>query len=291
MNNPELTAWLLAPDGIARRLREMRSAAGRGNEIAAAAGMPASKLSKLELGQQAPTDNDIRAIVAAAGQPTEAADELVKKLAEAPAVQAQARINRFGQAATQRRLNQILAGATSVRLFDCTYLPRPVQTLDYATEVLKATAQARGIRSEPEAAALLYTAAGYLLQKQCSFQMVVTEPVLRWQILQPAAMKAQLERLLELGAMSNVDLRVIALGRPTVVLPQTSFGLVDDRGYADTLEGADELTGGRLVGHQRRMDELAKTALNWHDSAELIRSVLAQTNTSAIAVRFNSGAH
>jgi hypothetical protein len=290
MNDPDLQRWLLADDGIATRLRRLRGTTP-GNAFAAAAGMRASKLSKLELAQQTPTGDDIRAIVAAADQPTEVADELVAKLATAPAVKAQARINRFGQVATQKRINQLLHGASRVRLFDNTYLPRLTQTLEYATTVLEAAARARGIRSEAqEAAALVSTFAMFTAVTERSYQMVIAEPVLRWKILPPTAMKEQLEWLLKVAQQPNVDLRIILLDQPAPVLPPTSFGLFDDRGFTDTLDGSDELTGSRLKGHIALMDDLAAAALQGEEALTVIRSALTEARSVA-AVHFRAGPH
>jgi transcriptional regulator with XRE-family HTH domain len=289
MNDPDLQRWLLAPDGIATRLRTLRGTT-LGKTFAATAGMAASRLSKLELAQQTPTAADIRAIVTAAGQPTELADELIAKLGTAPAVKTSARVNRFGQVATQKRLTQLLAQAATVRLFDNTYMPRLAQTLEYATAVLEAAAQTRGIRSEAKEAAAVYTSAAYLHVDHHNYQFVITEPVLRWQILPPAQMKAQLEWLLLAAARPNVDLRIITLDRPTVVLPPASFGLVDDRGFTDTLDGADELTGARLAGHVALMDELAAAAVRGPEALALVRSALAGMQNVA-PVRFDAGPH
>lgn len=290
MNDPDLQRWLLAPDGIATRLRTLRGTTP-GNQFAAAAGMRPSKLSKLELAQQTPTADDIHAIVAAAGQPTELADELVTQLATAPTVKTAARVNRFGQAATQKRVNQLIADATSVRLFDCTYLPRLTQTPEYATAVLEAASRARGIRSEaPEASGLIHRSGAVTATGDRQIQMVVTEPVLHWQILPPASMRAQLERLLTVAGQPNVDLRIIALDRPAPVLPPISFGLFDGRGFADTLDATDELTGTRLAGHVALMDELAAAAARGHAALTLIRAAIARTHTVP-AVQFQVGPH
>lgn len=290
MNDPDLQRWLLEPDGIATRLRNLRGTTP-GNAFAATAGIRPSKLSKLELAQQTPTADDIRAIVTAAGQPTSLADELITKLATAPTVKASARANRFGQVATQKRLNRLLTEATSVRLYDDTYLPRLTQTHDYATAVLEAAAHARGIRSEAKQAAnLVSTFAMFTALEDRRYQMVITEPVLRWQILPPPAMKEQLERVLTIAEQPNVDLRIIPLDRPAPVLPPTSFGLFDNRGFTDTLDGSDELTGNRLKGHTALMDSLAAAAVGGAEALALVRAAIACVQGVA-PVRFQAGPH
>jgi hypothetical protein len=289
MNNADLQQWLLAPDGIATRLRALRGDT-TGKAFAATAGMLPTKLSKLENGQQTPTADDVRAIVATAKQPTHVADELIAKLAEMPAVKVAARANRFGQTATQRRLNQMLTAATMVRLFESTYLPRPMQTIDYATTVLAAAARTRGIKDESrQAARILVSSESLLKDPDRQFHFIVAEPVLRWQVLPPAGMRAQLEHLLRLAELPNVDLQVLALGRPTPVLPPAGFGLLGSAGFTNTLDGADEIADDRLVGHQRLMDDLAAAALPAAASITVIRTCLEQAIKSAVAPQFSNG--
>ncbi|BAL87256.1 hypothetical protein AMIS_20360 [Actinoplanes missouriensis 431] len=274
MNNPDLQQWLLAPDGIATRLRALRGNT-RGTVIAEAAGMRTSKLSKLELAQQEPTADDIRAIVAAAGQPKRVADELVAKLAEKPQVRSSARVSRFGQAASQQRLNALLAKSSHVRLFDATYLPRPMQIPEYAAAVLEAAGRLRGITDSPtQAAAALAASSQYLYEPSRTFEIVIAEPALQWAVLPVAGMRIQLERVLDLARLPNVDLRVLPLRQPGIVPPPYGFGLVDGAGYTDGLEGLDDLADVRLAGHIEAMGRLAEASAAGKEASNLIREAL-----------------
>lgn len=288
MNDPDLQRWLLADDGIATRLRALRGTTP-GNTFAAAAGMRPSKLSKLELAQQTPTDNDIRAIVAAADQPTQIADELIAKLATAPTVKASARINRFGQTAAQRRLNQLLTETSRIRLYESTHLPRPLQTLDYATAALAQAARIAGTSTDPTAATVL-TEAGKLLNDHTRrFDIIIAEPVLYWQVLPALQMRHQLTRLIDAMALPNVDLRILPFSRAGVIPPATGFALTDSGGHTDTLEGATNLAGSRLKGHTAVMDDLVAAAVHGQEALTLIRAAVARTQ-SAAPVRFKAGA-
>ena len=289
MNNPDLQRWLLAPDGIATRLRALRGTA-TGKVFAEAAGMRATKLSKLELAQQEPTADDIRAIVQAAGAPQQLADELVAKLADMPTVRVSARINRFGQAATQKRLNQILAAGGRIQFAEVTYLPRPLQTLAYAKTVLAATAAMQGVKSEAEQAATVLVSAGrYLHDPDRTFNIVIPEPVLHWAVLPPRAMREQLEQLLDAAVLPNVSLGILPAGQPAVVLPPAGFTLIDGKGYADSLEGSSELVDHRLAGHERLMDTLTQAAVHGDAATALIEAAIR--SHSSPSVRFNAGIH
>lgn len=276
MNNPDLQKWLLAPDGIATRLRTLRGAT-TGKAFAEAAGMRATKLSKLELAQQEPTADDIRAIVAAAGQPSTVADELVAKLAKMPQVRTTARISRFGPVAAQQRLNRVLRSSDRVRLFEATYLPRPMQTLEYAKTVLTAATRARGLSGQVEAAAeTLVMSSRFLHEPNRKFEILLVEPVLRWPVLPSKAMRDQLEQVLQLSKLPTVDLRVLPLDEPTVALPAYGFGIVDGAGYFDTLEGAYELTEERLAGHDRWMASLWKASVDGFAATDLIKAAFGR---------------
>lgn len=284
MNNPDLQKWLLAPDGIATRLRALRGTT-TGKTFADLAGMRASKLSKLELGQQTPTAADIHAIVAAAGQPTTIAAELEAKLAEMPTVQLEARINRFGQTAAQQRLNQLLANTGTLRLCETVHLPRPLQTLDYATLALTSAATSQGVKPEAKAAAAIVDSAAYLDDRSRQFQIVIAEPLLRWQVLPADLMRAQLQRILDVMQLPNVDLRILPLDQPLTVLPTAGFALTDTGGYTDTLEGATTFTDARLQGHTTLMDQLMSAAAASRTAAAIVASAIARTRQPA-PVRF-----
>lgn len=289
MNNPDLQKWLLAPDGIATRLRALRGTT-TGNTFATTAGMRASKLSKLELAQQTPTAADIHAIVTAAGQPAAVADELVTKLAEMPTAAAEARINRLGQAAAQKRLNQTLAGADRLQTLELTHLPRPLQTAEYASVVLKAAAAAAGTKPEPDAARILVEAGTLIRDPRRVLQAVIWEPLLHWQPLPAADMRTQLQALLDAAALPNVDLRILPLHHTGSVLPSAGFTLAADGGYTDTLEGATILSGKRLAGHAALMADLWEAAVAGPSAEGLIRAAIARTR-NVQPVQFTANPH
>lgn len=82
MQDPKQRQWLRRPGGIAERLRNLQGKTP-GVEFAERAGMRTTKVSKLRLGQQLPTDEDIVSWVKAAGAPEAVAVELVTMLGEA----------------------------------------------------------------------------------------------------------------------------------------------------------------------------------------------------------------
>lgn len=83
MNNSLITAELLKPGGVAAVLKHARTGANlRGNELARRAGWRASKVSKLEHGQQMPTADDLHTWLSICGLTGQAIRETVAKLDE-----------------------------------------------------------------------------------------------------------------------------------------------------------------------------------------------------------------
>lgn len=83
MENPYLKAELLKPGGVASRLADARARANlRGKDLAHRTGFPASKISKLELGQQMPTAEDVHVWLKACGADDRAAREVQTLLEE-----------------------------------------------------------------------------------------------------------------------------------------------------------------------------------------------------------------
>jgi transcriptional regulator with XRE-family HTH domain len=277
VKDPHLQEWLLATDGIATQLRSLRGAR-TGRDFAELAGMRPAKLSKLELGQQMPTEEDIRRIVAVSGEPSLVADELVERLNQLPAVRSEGeRMLRFGQVASQRRLNDRLRNAQRVQIFEATYMPRPVQDPDYARLMLSALGRPPASDAEVDLAqSVLTESAQYLFDPRREFEIVIAEPVLRWQTVTAGTMRAQLERLLAAIKAPAVTVRVLPLDTPLDVHPSSSFVLYDGEGFLDSLDEGPELTGSSLDRHQALMAGLFKASLGATRTREVVRTALAR---------------
>ncbi|GAA0529068.1 hypothetical protein GCM10010172_07130 [Paractinoplanes ferrugineus] len=277
MKDPYLQEWLLAPDGVATHLRLLRGAQ-TGRDFAEAAGMRPAKLSKLELGQQVPTEEDIRQLVAAGGGAQTDADRLVAKLRQMPAVRSEGeRQLRFSQVAAQRRLNDRLRNAGHVRIFESLYLPRPFQQLHYSRFVIAQLGQAHGsTEGFDQAAAVIAGSAQHLHDPARQFDVIVSEAVLRWQMPDPAANRHQLEHLLQLMALPNLTLRVVPLDTQLPVQPSASFALYDQAGYLDSLTEGAQLTGTSLGGHVSLMQRLSDASVDGRQTRSIIEAALGR---------------
>src|SRR5262245_30750391 len=126
--------WLTQPGGRATRLRDLRKTAGlTGERLAALASWPQSKVSKIETGQQLPTDDDLSTWVRLSGADRAALDELRRVLAEALGLHREWRQQmRLGQVHIQRGYDELVRGATLVRGFEVSVIPGLIQVEGYA---------------------------------------------------------------------------------------------------------------------------------------------------------------
>lgn len=98
------------------------------------------------------------------------------------------------------------------------------------------------------------------------FEFLIAEPVLRWLVVPPAVMRAQLDRLQAMIGLARVRLGVIPMGAPLAVVPQNTVELYtrDD----DVVAVAET-----FIGETWHRDDEARRyadtfALLWQDAAE-----------------------
>ncbi|WP_225881923.1 Scr1 family TA system antitoxin-like transcriptional regulator [Streptomyces aureocirculatus] len=68
---------------------------------------------------------------------------------------------------------------------------------------------------------------GVLYDTTRSFRFVITKSVLRWQIVPPAMLAAQMDKLITMSRMPNVSVGIVPLSAPMADLPSSSFVLFD----------------------------------------------------------------
>lgn len=272
MKDPRLQQWLLAPGGIATRLRELRGTR-TGREIADASGLRPAKVSKLELGQQIPTVDDIQALAAASGAGPAVIDELTAKLAEMPSfVAATNRRERFGLLAQQELLNEEMASARTIRVCAMTQLPRMVQDATYAAAALAGHALLTDDHAEvPAAAAQVAESSRFLLDPAKRIELIVAEPALIMTPATEATHRACLALLQSAIALPHVRFGVLPLGVTVPVLPESGFHLHDDKAWWLTAAGIQAAT---ITTFEPLMKELWTCAATGKHARSLLRSAI-----------------
>jgi transcriptional regulator with XRE-family HTH domain len=279
---------LKRPGGLAERLYSMRRAAGLASgDLARRLGWPASKVSKLQNGQQMPTVADITAWAAICGQP-EAATPLLDLLAQAEAVHWQWRHRlRRGHAALQQDLDQEIRQARQVRVVEVAVIPGLLQTPAYARRVLAMSArlnQTSMDEVEPAVAARIRRQeALYDLARE--FEFVMTESILRRRVGGPHVMAAQLDRLIALSGLANITLGVIPDDAELGIIPGECFMIIDGKAVLETWTAEDRLGTEESAVYARVADTLLADAATGEDARRLINATAAHWRRTEAADR------
>ncbi len=219
-----------ARKGLGKRLRELRQQAGmNGKQLAGALSWPPSKISKLEIGNQTPTDNDIRAWTRATNAETET-EGLLASLHTLEIQHAEwKRLLKTGLRSHQSDLSGQDEKIKLYRAFESTLIPGLLQTPEYARARF---AQAVMVHKTPndinEAVRARMQRQEMLYRPDKRFHFVLTEAALRYRLCPIETMLAQLDRLVSLSNLRNIRLGVIGFRTPYVADPRHGFWLLDD---------------------------------------------------------------
>lgn len=282
---------LIRPGGLAERLYSMRRAAGLASgDLARRLGWPASKVSKLQNGQQMPTVADITAWAAGCGQP-EAATALLDLLAQAEAVHWQWRHRlRRGHAALQQDLDQEIRQARRVRVVEVAVIPGLLQTPEYARHVLAMSAWLNQTSMEEVelAVAARIRRQEALYDSGRQFEFVMTESVLRRRVGSPQVMAAQLDRLIALSGLANITLGVIPDDAELSIIPGECFMIIDGKAVLETWTAEDRLGTEESAVYTRVADTLLTDAATGEDARRLINAAATRWRQTEAADRLRA---
>ncbi|MGW4224597.1 DUF5753 domain-containing protein [Streptomyces bauhiniae] len=214
---------------LAAALKALRMAAGKeAKAVARSALMSPSKLSKIENAKLAASAADVERILTAIGVSDEVKAQYTEA-ARASATEATAwrLLRRVGMHTGQQAAKALEAQMSTLRLFQSALVPGLLQTPEYIRAVLQRhdlgeETLNRTINGRLERQAVLYDNAK-------SLRFVITEPVLRWQIVSPQMMAAQLDRIVSVSRFPHVDLRVVPLQARQRDIANHAFVIRDDR--------------------------------------------------------------
>lgn len=215
----------MAGHGLAATLRTLREAAGF-TETAAAqrAGLTQAKVSRLESGLNKPSLIDIRALARVYQAAPDVAEDLERMANEMRAQMDTKRVVLHrGRGPQQARIGRIEASAERIRSFHPTVVLGILQTAAYARAIF----DSGDYPDDPEEAVTARTARAGILGTDREFTLLMTEGTLRWCVVSPEVMAAQLNHITEASRLDNVSLGIIPWGRPARVLPLNGFHLYD----------------------------------------------------------------
>jgi transcriptional regulator with XRE-family HTH domain len=271
--NPLVAASLIGPDGLATRLRAVRESAGMyGKDLAATAGWDPARVSKLELGRQIPTEDDVRAYVDICRKP-HLLDELLGLVGQASAQRFTFRQRgAHGMAAVQRTYRELERYSTLIRYFETASIPGLIQVPDYARRVLTESRRLHELAVDGIEAAVTerIQRQQVLYDTAKQFEFLIAESALRWLIVPPAVMRAQLDRLQSIIGMPNVEVGIVPMGVDLEWTPQHSFQMFDDVAIVESFVGEVTYEGDEATQFARAMDLLWSEALRGDDARRLI---------------------
>ncbi len=224
-----VTSVQQARQALGLRLRELRHNAGlTGRELAGLLAWPPSKISKLENGHQAPTDEDITAWTRGTGS-EDAAEGLLASLHTLELQHAEWRRQlRTGLQHHQTELADLDEKTRVFHAFESTFVPGLLQTAEYARARFAEVLRIHKVRNDlDEAVRARILRQEILYRPDKRFHFVVTEAVLRYRLCPVEVMLAQLDRLVALSALRNVKLGIIPFETPYIVAPWHGFWLLD----------------------------------------------------------------
>lgn len=219
-----------ARNALGKRLRELRQQAGMsGRQLAESLSWPPSKVSKLENGRQAPTDDDIRGWT----QATSSEGETEALLASLHTLEVQhAEWQRQLRTGLKKHQNKLITQDDKVRLFrafESTFIPGLLQTAEYARARFAQSITVFKVRNDiNEAVAARVKRQEILYRPDKRFHFVLTEAALRYRLCSPEVMLGQLDRLVSFAALPNVKLGIIGFETAYVVAPAHGFWLLDN---------------------------------------------------------------
>lgn len=271
--NPVVTSWLTGPDGLGTRLRAIRDRAGlSGKDLAERAGWDSPRVSKLELGRQVPTAEDLRVYVDACGVPDQL-DDLLGLLGEVRSQRFSfAQRGRRGQVEVQRTYSDLVAGATTIRHFGLVYMPGLLQVPDYIRRVLLESRRLHDIEVDDVEASVVerLQRQQLLYDRSKHFQLLIGESVLRWLLVPPSVMRAQLDRLHTVIGLPNVEIGVLPFGVELEWTPQQAFWLFGDVAIVEGFVGETLYEGDEAGQFSKVMDLLWAQAAVGDEARQLI---------------------
>lgn len=272
-----------AQQALGIRLRDLRKDVGlTGRELAAATGRHYTRVSKIENGVQAPTDQDIREWCHVCSADDQVPDLIATLRAVESAYlefrrQSRAGMKRVLGAHTLKRYQQ-----TKVfRIYEHNVIPGLFQTAEYSAAMLSFWIKFLGAPNDVEDAVAVRTERQQVLYRGGKrFVALLEEQALRTWFGTAETQAGQLGRLLELMSLPNLSLGIIPLMTERLAVGSTGFWIFDDALVAlETPTASIEVTQPQEVQLYARMFEALKTsAVYGRDARSLIVAVLNELN-------------
>jgi transcriptional regulator with XRE-family HTH domain len=220
-----------AREAVAARLKEMRLDAGlTGLDLATRCGWHKAKSSRIENAKTPPSDADIRAWCHACGAEEQVADLIAaSRTAESMYVEWK-RKQRTGLRRLQESYIPLYERTRLFRVYSPDVVPGFLQTPGYATGLLSAITEFRGIPNDVAEAVDARMARSHVIHEgNRRFVLITEEAVLRYRMGDRETMADQLRHLLTVMSLPQVSLGVIPFAASRRMWPLEACYIYDDQ--------------------------------------------------------------
>jgi transcriptional regulator with XRE-family HTH domain len=268
---------------LGARLRELRAVRFRsGSALARELGWHQTKVSKIELGRQLPSSDELAAWIEVVGAAAEDLQELAGLLAAA-----RLDYREWGEAwrtpgrivAIQDDIAALDARATRIAEYQPAMVPGIVQTPAYAREMLSAAGGPMLLGAKPssmeERIAAQVRRQEVLYTPGKTIQVVLGEGALRTRFGDASTLAGQRDRLVTLAALANVEIAVLPFDRPCPVLPLAGFSVLDSEVvWLESLTGEQRIDDpDQVSAYVRAFDAALDAAATGDEAIDLIRRI------------------
>jgi transcriptional regulator with XRE-family HTH domain len=265
-----------------RRLREQASLTCE--EVGQRLDCSGTRISRIETGRISVRPGDVRELLEVYGVTGAEADSLVQLAREA---RQKGWWHTYGQVLPTwfEAYVGLEAAAVRFRDFQSMVMPGLLQTEDYARAVLRAAPNPGSTEDIDRQVALRMERQATLGQANPpDLWIVLSESIVRVHVGGPAVMRAQLRRLIDVAARSNVTLQVLPFTTAAQVQPISPFTILEFPDAADpTVVYLEHLTGSLFLETAEEVrrytvvfDHLRAEALGTAPSIDLIARVAAE---------------
>lgn len=218
-------------EALGARLRELRKDAGlTARALAAATGQHYTRVSKIEHGVQAPSDNDIRKWCRACGADGQVLDLLATLRAVESAYIEFRRQSRAGMKRVLGAHTLALYERTKLfRIYEHNVIPGLFQTAEYSAAMLSFWIKFLGTVNDLEEAVEVRLERQRVIYKGGKrFVVVLEEQALRTWFGTAETQAGQLDRLLALMSLPNVSLGIVPMMTERIAVGSSGFWIFDD---------------------------------------------------------------
>ncbi|HCU97085.1 MAG TPA: XRE family transcriptional regulator [Actinobacteria bacterium] len=268
-----------AREALGARLRELRKDAGlTARALAAATSQHFTRVSKIEHGVQAPSDNDIRDWCRACA----AEDQIPDLIATARVVESSyLEFRRQARSGMRRVLGphtvQLYENTELFRVYEHNVIPGLFQTAEYAAAMLSFWVQFLNTPDDIQAAvAARMERQRVIYHRHKQFSVILEEQALRTWFGTAKTQAGQLDRLLAVMSLPTVTLGIVPMMKERAAVPSAGFWIFDESLAAlETPTASIEVTRPQEIGlYVSMFGYLQKDAVYGQAARRLITNTL-----------------